>query len=100
MNDVKMHTRSEYANKLGRRVSKGEWERHNRAYEVHLQGSVIHEGYFVDDAGKKLPKLRQAATHVLMRETTKCNRKVSMGNRYGTHGTRARYLDKPAGHVR
>lgn len=100
MNDVKMHTRSEYANKLGRRVSKGEWERRNRAYEVHLQDSWIHEGYVIGEGGEKLKKVRRAETLVLMRETTKCNRKVSMGNRYGKHGTRARYLDEPAGHVR
>jgi len=93
----KFHTRHEVASKLGRRVSRGEWERMNRAYEVY---------HAKDFEGKRSFRLfgkdiRPCVTHVLMPETTKANRKVSLGDRFNEDSKRARYnLDKPVGVIR
>ena len=94
---MKMHNRQEMINKLGRRVSRGEWERMNRAYEVY---------HAKDFEGKRSFRLfgkdvRPCVTHVLMPETTKANRKVSLGDRFNADSKRARYnLDKPVGVIR
>ena len=94
----KMHTKRQYERTLGHRVSRGHWERHNRAYEVHVvkdKAQIV--GY--DKKGEAL--LGPCLTLTLMRETTKCNRKVSMRDRYMPgESKRTRYLKEPAGHSR
>jgi len=95
---MKMHTKSEYEKTLGHRVSKGAWERLNRAYEVHLHPGKFKKVGF-DEAGK--PVFHQQATLTLLRETPKCNRKVSMRDRFmPIESKRSKYLDKPAGVVK
>lgn len=104
MSEQKWHTKAEYVRQTGKRISRGAWERLNRAYEVHIvPGKLKIVGYEKDEDGNNIlskPKLGPQTTNVLMRETTKCNRKVSMRNRFGSDGTRCRYLGKPAGITR
>jgi hypothetical protein len=68
----------------GRRISKGAWERMNRAYNVHhVKSSLLPDGTVV-------PRF----TWVLMPETTKANRKVSLRDRFSSNSKRARFTDK------
>ena len=104
MTEVKMRSRHDYIRETGKRISRGAWERLNRAYEVHIiPGKLKIVDYEKDEDGNNIlskPMLAPQTTNVLMRETTKCNRKVSMRNRYMEDGTRRRYLGKPAGATR
>ena len=95
---MKMHSKREWEAKHGRRISKGAWERLNRLYEVHIcKGKARIVGY--DDTGN--PLFGPVCSMVLARETVKCNRKVSMTDRYlPKESTRTRYLGEPAGLTR
>ncbi len=78
MSELLYHTRHQYAAKLGRRVSRGEWERLNRAYDVHhANGRYRLVGRDADGR----PNYTAVLTVVLKPETTKANRKVSLGDR-------------------
>jgi|8_EtaG_2_1085327.scaffolds.fasta_scaffold01028_7 hypothetical protein len=38
---MKLHTRLEYMEKTGKRLSRGAWERMNRLYDVHSDGTKV-----------------------------------------------------------
>lgn len=38
---MKLHTRREYMEKTGKRISRGAWERMNRLYDVHADGTKV-----------------------------------------------------------
>ncbi len=84
---MKFHTRHDYISKTGKRISKGAWERMNRAYAVYPQNKLQIIGY--QDDGK--PIVRKAQTLVLLPETAKHNRKVPMRDRFTPRNKRARY---------
>lgn len=114
MSEIKMHTRHEWMRKTGKRISRGGWERLNRAYEVHhgrggtpklrIVGYETDEetgARVLDKDGLDKPLFLPCLTHVLMRETVKCNRKVSMRDRYVKKDSRrTRYLCEPQGITR
>ena len=112
---MKMKTRREHAKELGRRVSRGEWERYSRLYEVHhaknfdgqpkfrLAGYEVNEDGTrkLDKDGKFIPTFLPCLVHTLARETVKCNRKVSMTDRYVEEKSKRRqYLGQPLGYTR
>jgi len=78
---MKFHNRHDYMAETGKRISRGAWERLNRAYDVHISKTVFRGGQLV-----------HRFTYVLMRETTKWNRKLSMNERFGAHSTRSRFI--------
>ena len=86
---MKYHTRHEYIEKTGKRISKGAWERLNRAYDVHLSKVTHFNG-----------QERLHVTFVLKPETTKANRKVRLMDRFGERSKRERYKGEPIGSVK
>lgn len=110
MSEIKMHTRHQWMRENGKRISRGGWERLNRAYEVHIHpgkarivGFEMNEDgtYRVNEKGQRIPKLGPCFTLTLLRESVKCNRKVSMVDRYDKdRSKRQKYLGEPAGITR
>ena len=90
-------TRHQYIARTGKRISRGAWERMNRAYAVYPQFNDKRQpivqvvGY--DKAGK--PLVKQCVTLVLLPQTAKHNRKIFF-NRDSAHepnNERSRYAD-------
>ena len=88
---MKYHTRHEYIALTGKRISKGGWERLNTAYDVHHSNNRYMR---VGDG------VIPCVTYVLMPETTKANRKVSLRDKYNKNSKRERYKGKPIGETR
>lgn len=87
---MKWHNRHEYMQKTGKRISRGAWERLNRAYDVHHVATRRYfQGHDVDGNEKWLTK--KCYTYVLTPETTKANRKVSLRDRFNKLSKRSRY---------
>lgn len=114
MSQPKMHTRRDWERENGKRISRGAWERLNRAYEVHIhpkRAQIVGYETFVDDGGTeryvldkeglRKPLIGPVMTLTLLRESIKCNRKVSMTDRYDTEKSkRQKYLGEPAGIIK
>lgn len=81
------HSRHDYIRKTGKRISRGAWERMNKAYAVYPQNKLQVVAY--DDAGK--PMVRRCQTLVLLPETPKHHRKVTRMDRWGLLTKRARF---------
>lgn len=97
MSEPKYHSRHDYVRRTGKRISRGAWERLNRAYEVHIvPGKLRFVGR--DEDGKLV--VGPVFTLVNHRETPKVFRKVSMSNRFMKGGTRTRYLGEGAGIIK
>lgn len=93
---MKFHTRHEAMELLGRRISKGEWERMNRAYAVYPQHKLQIVGYEKTPAGSNdttKPLVRQCLTLVILPETPRHHRKVSRRDRWGVNTKRDRYRE-------
>jgi hypothetical protein len=93
-------TREEMARQLGRRVSRGEFERSTRVYDVHQCKDYLgRPGYrnvrYRDLDGTIKDGVMLKLTHVLNPDCRKASRKVSMSDRTAPRGPRARYLVEP-----
>ena len=84
-NERKWHTRHQYIKETGKSISRGGWERLNRAYDVHLSKQYVD---------RKSGQLVSRFTHVLMPETTKANRKVSLRDRFTPRSKRSRFNER------
>lgn len=85
-----MHSRHDYIRETGKRISRGAWERMNKAYLAWPQKSGRVIGY--DEAGK--PVIRRNVTITLHPMTPRWNRKVLLDpRRTGAHNCRMRYHD-------
>lgn len=93
---MKYHTRHEYIAQTGKRISRGAWERLNRAYNVHL----MKQKWVWGPEGK--PHVVGCFTHTIMNETPKAFRKLGMRERFRPEGTkRARFTKQnTVGHTR
>ena len=89
MSEPRYHSRHEYISKTGKRISKGAWERMNKAYAVYPQQKIQIVGY--DAAGK--PLVRQCQTLVILPETPRHHRKVTRSDRWGANSKRARFAE-------
>lgn len=87
---MKYHTRHQYIKETGKRISKGAWERLNRAYAVHNTTGVMTGEY---DADGNLVGIRPQYTLVVHQETPKHNRKISLRDRWGVNTKRSRYRE-------
>ncbi len=91
--DLRRHDRHSYMRKTGKRISRGAWERLNRAYAVFLSKKKTIKT-------KDGVKIIASFTHVLMPDTTKANRKLSMSDRYSPKSKRERFKGEPVGYTR
>ncbi len=88
---IKYHTRHEMMARTGKRISRGAWERLNRAYNVyHVKTQRVLVGF--NEKGDHVYEIRKSFTCVIHPETTKAHRKLGIRERYRPELTkRARY---------
>lgn len=96
---MKFHTRHEWMHAHGRRISKGAWERMNRAYAVHTakddRGTPKMRvcGHRMNAQGEMEPLLTPCLTLVLLPETPRHHRKVTRRDRWNENSKRSRYRE-------
>lgn len=97
----KFKSRYAYMSETGKRISRGAWERMNRHYAVYPQKKLQIVGYEKNPDGSNnlsKPLVRQCQTLVLLPDTPKHSRKVTLGDRYMPNRKRARFPEgKEAG---
>lgn len=99
---MKVTNRYEFMEKIGRRVSKGEWERRCRSYAVHQHNKLQVVDYERNEDGtikmgadgKPTPRVQRAYTIVIAPDTPKHERKVPMSERFMPGGKRERFAPR------
>lgn len=92
--------RHDYAAYLGRRVSRGEWERTAHAFCAHpaldslRRPKLVVVGYSMNDKGERVPIVGHRYTLALLPDTPRHSRKVPMSERFMPKGKRDRYAPR------
>lgn len=99
---MRRHSRHEVAQQEGRRISKGEWERRNKAYNVYLVKVQRFRTGKLDENGQEILAVKKSYTYVRHPDTPMAFRKQTMRERFAPSGTkRSRFLpDRAVGMTR